>query len=177
MKTAPVSFGRAIRVKGSIENAHKIAKSANSAISITRLDSFAKSIFTDTDIAKAKVVALAEDEIYIFSGDEAKKQSEISSNLKFKISEKNKLVDSLPDREIRAKRKHQAARENYCDAYIAIYQMKKMSENGGKGHPKSVIDVDSKKIKNSIFGVKEVISSATYTSKSGSKTVKIEYKG
>lgn len=177
MNTASVSFGRAIKVNGSIEIANKIAKSANSVVSITRLDSFAKSIFTDTNIAKAKVVALAEDEVYIFSGDEAKKQEEISKDLRYKIAEKNKLVDSLQDKEIRTKRKHQVTKENYCDAYIALFQMKKMSENGTKGRPKSMINVQARTIKSPIFGVREVIDSVIYTSKRGPKTEKIEYIG
>ena len=83
MKTSPVSFGRAIKVNTSPETARLLVREANVKTPTTELQKFAKTIFNDTDIHRAKVVYITPDEVYIFSGEEAKKQSEISVHLTF----------------------------------------------------------------------------------------------
>lgn len=171
-----VSFGRAIRVYAPIKVAHKIAKSANSSIPLSGLNSFAKTIFNDTDIAKAKVVAVDSDEIYIFSGEEAKQQAKIFKDLKEKINKNNELISSCTDEIIDEKRKHQAIKEKCKDVYCAIFEMKKITENGKGGYPKSRIAVQSKTVKKPIFGDCEVIDRATYTSRRRSKVERLEYK-
>lgn len=171
-----ISFGRAVKVNAPIKVANKIVKSANSSIALTSLDSFTKSIFTDTDIAKAKVVSVAPDEIYIFSGEEAKQQTKILKDLKEKINKNNELISSITDETTREKRENEIAKEKYKDVYYAIFKMRKMIENGKKKRPCSIINVQTKTVKIPLFGNYDVIDTATYTSRIRSKVEKIEYK-
>lgn len=172
---SPISFGRAVKVNAPIEVANKIAKSANSPIGISKFDMFAKSIFTDTNIAKAKVVSVGSDEIYIFSGEEAKQRAEILKDLREKIDKKDELIAKLPDDEQSEKQKYRTMREKYGDIYCAIFQMRKMVENGKHGRPKSSINVQLKNVKKPIFGDCSVIDKVTYKSKKGSKIETIDY--
>lgn len=173
---SPISFGRAIKINAPTKVADKIAKSANSLVTLSSLDSFTKSIFTDTYIARAKVVTIAPDEVYIFSGKEAQEQSKILRDLKEKIDKNDELISTFEDEEEDEKRKNQAIKEKYKEVYYAIFRMKKIVENGKSGSPKSTINVQLKTVKNPIFGTRDVIDEATYTSRKGSKVEKLEYK-
>lgn len=171
-----ISFGRAVKVNAPIEVANKIVKSANSSIPVSRFDMFTKSIFDDTNITKAKVVPVAPDEIYIFSGEEAKQQTKILQDLKEKINKNNELISCISDETTREKRENKIAREKYKDVYYAIFKMRKMIENGKKGRPCSIINVKTKTVKIPLFGNYNVIDTATYTSRKRSKVEKLEYK-
>lgn len=172
---SPISFGRAVKINAPIEIANKIAKSANSPVTVSGIDSFAKSIFTDTNIAKAKVVSVNPNEVYIFSGEEAKQQSKILKELKEKIDKSDELISSFSDDDTDEISKNKAIKDKYKEVYYAVYKMAKLMENGKGGRSKSLIDVQLKSVKIPLLGNINVIDKATYTSKKYSKAEVINY--
>ena len=175
MNISPVSFGRAIKVNATTEQANMLAQAANVKNPSNELQKFAKSIFDDTSIHRAKVVVIEPDEVYIFSGEEAKKQSEISTDLKQKVKENNDLVKMIPLREVREKRKHQAEVENYRTLHHAIYRMRSLVEDGINCKPHSTLDISSRTVKSQFFGNYDEISNATYTSNRNGKKETFKY--
>ena len=88
MKIAPVSFGKSVRVNGSIQQAFDIARLANEkkASNAERTaQKEAKSIFNDVDIARAQVATYinpyGETEVYIVSGKESKKFDRLNDEI------------------------------------------------------------------------------------------------
>ena len=175
MKTTPISFGRAIKVNSTPEIAKLIAKSANVSRPTTDLDRFAKTIFSDTDVHKAKVVMMSDDEVYIFSGEEAEKQEEISKKLKQKIKENDDLIAQLPDRITRDARKRQHEVENFSRLNFAIFKMRNLVEDGLNCRPFAKIDVETQTLDSPLFGQYDEIYNAKYTSVVGDKTETLEY--
>ena len=175
MNISPVSFGRAIKVNATVEQANMFAQAANTKSPSNELQKFAKTIFNDTAIHRAKVVVIEPDEVYIFSGEEAKKQSEISADLKAKVKANDDLVKMIPLREVREKRKHQAEVENYRTLHHAIYRIRSLVEDGINCKPLSTLDISSRTIKSQFFGNYDEISGATYTSNKDGKKETLKY--
>jgi hypothetical protein len=175
MKTSPVSFGRAIKVNTTPQIANMFAQAANVKYPTNDLQKFAKSIFNDTDIHKAKVVVIDPDEVYIYSGEEAKKQCEISTDLKNKIQSNEDLIKMLPNREVREQRKHQAKVENYSTLHHAIYKMRSLVEDGINCRPLSTLDISYRTHKSQFFGEYDEISNVKYSKTIKGETEKLEY--
>ncbi len=175
MNISPVSFGRAIKVNSTPQDANMLAQSANVRYPSTELQKFAKGIFNDTDIHRAKVIVIEPNEVYIFSGEEAKKQCEISADLRAKVKANDDLVKMIPLREVREQRKHQAKVENYQMLHHAIYKMRSLVEDSINSRPHSTLDITSRTMNHKIFGEYEEIASATYTRTENGKTEKLEY--
>lgn len=176
MNISPVSFGRAIRVNTTPEVANELARAANVKTPTNELQKYAKSIFDDTSIHKAKVVVIEPNEVYIFSGKEAKSQTEISKDLRKKVKANNDLVKMLPLREVREERKHQAEVENYNLAYSAIYKMRSLVEDGINGRPFTTLDILSRTVKSQFFGNYDEIYDSLYTSNRDGKKEIMQYK-
>ena len=176
MNISPISFGRAIQVNTTPEVAKMISDAANTKQSITELQRFSKKVFDDTNIHKAKVVVIEPNEVYIFSGEEAKIQSEVSSDLRKKVKSNNELVKMIPLREVREKRQHQAKVENCRALHYAIYKMRSLVENGVNGNPLSSLEISPRIVKSKYFGEYLEIAKASYTSNRNETQESLEYK-
>ena len=176
MNIPPVSFGRAIRVNATPEVAKMITDAANIRNPITGLQRFAKCIFDDTKIQAATVISFSDDEVYIFSGEEAKTQHNIATNANKKIKENNDLVKMIPLWDVRQKRKRQVDVENYRIQHNANYKTRSLVEDGINCKPKSTLDIATGTVKSQFFGNYEEVSIATYTSNRNGKKERFEYK-
>lgn len=177
MNINPVSFGRAIRVNATVDAAQMVSDAANVKYPSTGLHKFAKSIFDDTNISPATVVELSPDEVYIFSGEEAKKQRTIFADANKKIKENNDLLKMIPLWDVREKRKLQVEVENYRTMHHAIYKTRSLVEDGINCKPKSMLDIAIKTVKSQFFGEYEEVSSATYTSNRNGRKETFKYEG
>ncbi|MBQ8886981.1 MAG: hypothetical protein IJY61_04700 [Candidatus Gastranaerophilales bacterium] len=175
MNINPVSFGRAIKVNATVDSAKMISDAANVKYPSTGLHRFAKSIFDDTNISPATVVELSSGEVYIFSGEEAKKQRAIFSDANKKIKENNDLVKMIPLWDVRQKRKLQVDVENYRIQHNANYKTRSLVEDGINCKPKSTLDIAIRTVKSQFFGEYEEVSSATYTSNRNGKKETFKY--
>ena len=102
MKIAPISFGKAVRVNGTEQQAFDIARLANEKKASNAERSAhkeAKAIFDDVDVAQAQVVTYKtpynQTEVYIVSGTESKKLDRLNDELTLGIIQAgNALEDS-----------------------------------------------------------------------------------
>ena len=163
MKISPISFGRAIKVNSTERVADALATAANvtnyGTTAETKeeksLQRFSEIIFNDTYLpnGKAKVIALAPGEIYIFSGREAEAATKIIRQTSAQIDENNAFVNNLPDRYCRAEQ-----REKYGEINQKLIERKnkklaELTENGQANRRKSQIDIEFEQ-KEDIFGLK-----------------------
>lgn len=102
MKIAPISFGKAVRVNGTEQQAFDIARLANekkATNSERNAQKEAKAIFNDVDVAPAQVATYKtpynQTEVYIVSGVESKKLDRLNDELALGIIQAgNALNDS-----------------------------------------------------------------------------------
>ena len=162
MKISPVTFGRAIRVNSSLEVAKQIATAANAAnygdISslpqTKELRKFISSIFNDTQLpnGRAKVVELAPEEIYIFSGREAAIETKVSQEAKAKIKENEDFVKMLPERITRRQQQIKYDNINEGIKKTTIAKIRGLLEDGINNQTTSTLDIKTKE-KKILFGV------------------------
>ena len=175
MNISPVSFGRAVKVNATPEVARMLVREANVKTPSTELQKFAKSIFPDTNIHRAKVVAITPDEVYIYSGKEAMEQYKVSTELKQKIKENEDFIKQLPDRITRQKRKEENEVENYARLNYAIFKMRSLVEDGLSGRPKTEVDISTRTVKSQFFGIYDEIESVVVSTTKEGKTEKLAY--
>jgi hypothetical protein len=175
MKISPISFGRAIKVNSSERVADAIATAANvtnyglpiEAKEDKSLQRFSETIFNDTYLpnGKAKVIALAPGEIYIFSGKEAETATKITRQTSAQIDENNAFVNGLPDRYCRAEQREKYGRINQHLIESKNKKLAELAENGQDNGRKSQIDVEIE-TPDEFFGLRpmEKIKKIIYTS-------------
>lgn len=152
MRISPISFGRAVKVNSTERVADALATAANitnyGTTTETKeeksLQRFAETIFNDTYLpnGKAKVIALAPGEIYIFSGREAETATKIIRQTSAQIDENNAFVNGLPDRYCRAEQREKYGRINQNLIENKNKKLAELAENGQDNERKSQIDVE-----------------------------------